>query len=50
MNKKLLSILISIVMVGTMIAVPAFATESAEETETQGKALGVDDFTIVKGA
>lgn len=50
MNKKLLSILISIVMVGTMIAVPAFATESAEETETQAKALGVDDFTIVRGA
>lgn len=50
MNKKLLSILISIVMVGTMIAVPAFATETAEETEKQAKALGVDDFTIVKGA
>ncbi len=50
MNKKLLSILISIVMVGTMIAVPAFATEAAEETEKQAKALGVDDFTIVKGA
>ena len=50
MNKKLLSILISIVMVGTMIAVPAFATEAAKETETQAKALGVDDFTIVKGA
>lgn len=44
MNKKLLSILISIVMVGTIIAVPAFATE------TQAKALGVDNFTIVKGA
>lgn len=50
MNKKLLSILISIVMVGTMIAVPAFATESEVETETQAKELGVDDFTIVKGA
>lgn len=50
MNKKLLSILISIVMVGTMIAVPAFATETAEKTETQAKALGVDGFTIVKGA
>ena len=51
MNKKLLSILISIVMVGTMIAVPAFATEAAEETEKQAKELGVDDFlTIVKGA
>lgn len=50
MNKKLLSILISIVMVGTMIAVPAFATETAKETETQAKELGVDNFTIVKGA
>lgn len=50
MNKKLLSILISIVMVGTMIAVPAFATETAEKTETQAKELGVHNFTIVKGA
>lgn len=50
MNKKLLSILISIVMVGTMIAVPAFATETVEKTETQAKELGLDDFTIVKGA
>ncbi|MGN0702519.1 MAG: Ig-like domain-containing protein [Lentihominibacter sp.] len=53
MNKKLLCILVSIMMLGTMIAVPAFATQeegTVESSETQAKALGVEDFTIVVGA
>ena len=49
MNKKLLSILISIVMVGTMIAVPAFATEAAEETEKQAKEVLAMFQKIING-
>lgn len=40
-------------MLGTMIAVPAFAVPdegTGESSETQTKDLGVYDFTIVKGA
>lgn len=53
MSKKLLCIIVSIMMLGTMIAVPAFAVPdegTGESSETQTKDLGVDDFTIVVGA
>lgn len=53
MSKKLLCIIVSIMMLGTMIAVPAFAVPdegTGESSEKQTKDLGVYDFTIVKGA
>lgn len=37
-------------MLATLIAVPVLAEETDVETETQTKALGIDDLTMVEGA